>query len=178
MTTLTAQMVTSPWGEKPFGSHLWCYTAQLSGEYFDGVFSPIYSLTAMESADGQFDWIACLGQFVSLGDLSLELNYYNVCGFGDDVVPGDWRAYLPGNTFAASASYPLGDAIDLTVKAVAEGYKLPSSASADYMFSGGANVNWYPLSDSRDLRVHGVVGYNDWYGGAFANLGITWFLNL
>ena len=177
MTTISLQMVSSPWGEHPFGSGLWCYSAQWTGEYFDGVFSPIYSITAMESADGQFDWIASIGQFITLGDLGLELDYYNVCGYGEDPITGDWITYLPGNTFSARAVYPISDKFELAVKGVAEAYRLPGADSVgDYMFSGGANLNWFPLADSQDLRVHAVAGYNAWYGGAFANLGVTWTL--
>ena len=42
-------------------------------------------------------------------------------------------------------------------------------------FCGGVGINWYPLTDSQDLRVHAVVGGSNYARSLAFNIGITYF---
>lgn len=43
---------------------------------------------------------------------------------------------------------------------------------------GGLVLNWYPISGSKDLRVHAMGGYNGTEGAALFSFGVTYFLNV
>jgi hypothetical protein len=42
-------------------------------------------------------------------------------------------------------------------------------------FLGGIGVNWYPLKDSQDLRIHAVVGGSNYAQALSLNFGVTYF---
>ena len=75
-TSLALQMTTSPFGERPFASGLYCYSGKWDGNY--GPFSNMWSASAVQRPDGGFEWLVALTQRVELGDFTAGLDWYNV----------------------------------------------------------------------------------------------------
>ena len=101
-TTLKAQMLTSPFGERPFVSGLYSYSLFWQGSY--GPFSNIWSGSAIQRPDGGFEWLVSLSNRYELGDFTLGFDWYNMVDvdFGLEDSPCE---FIKGNTFRPSVKY-------------------------------------------------------------------------
>ena len=181
-TNIRFQFGTSPFGERPFASKLFVYSLDWHGEY--GCYAPIWSVNFVEYERGKFANIIALGNAFYMGDFTLELDYVN-------------RATSIKNFFnqefsvAAQLLYNYNDKVEVFAKGGYEsfngsdifGYEdtlfvpTDSSLCPRYWYAGGG-VHYYPLCDSRDLRLHGVVAYNNFANSVSISLGATYHFNL
>ncbi len=162
MTELSLQMTTSPYGEHPFTSGLWSYSAQWRGDY--GWFSNIWSVSALEYGRGDYDWLVTLGQrFTIDDDWTITVDWSNNSGYDEE----EWRL-LYGTTLRGSVAYEWDD-FDLSVVGV-----YVDSSSMDPWFSAGAIFQFYPLDE---LVLHAYAGYNSLLETATLSLGARYYLS-
>lgn len=176
MTTLSLQMVTSPWGERPFASNLWSYSAQWRGEY--GPYSNIWSISAiqfndmLDPASASFDYVFSLGNQLALGDFTLGLDYTNRSGYDGYM--------MEGHTLLATLAYAPSERFDCKARYGHErtsGWYGGPSFNIDSWFAGVA-AHYYPLRDSQDLKFIASAAYNTLYGGMTATIGVMYYLHL
>ncbi len=163
-STFSAQMTTSPYGERPFASGLWTYSAMWRGEY--GAFSNIWSVSAIGNEAHKYDYLFYLGQRVSLDSFTLTLDWSNNYGSDDVFVLGK------GGTFAATLAYGFSDRLNLSAKG---SYSASHDREmyADH-WTAGCILEYFPLADSQDLRLHALLAYNSLGSGATLSLGARW----
>ncbi len=158
-TSLMLQMTSDQTMEKPFES-------KSLGDY-------AYSLFGSHEADG-VTLMGSVGHYSIgwMGALGAELELSEALSLRTD-------GYISDNYCGASArlTAALGEQADLFVKGgfdvgenelILEGRRL-------YCGLGGY---WYPLRDSRDLRVHALCSYDNFEQTLAFSLGLTYALNL
>lgn len=166
-TTLALQIATSPYGERPFGSGLYSYGAKWTGEY--GPLSNIWSVAHIDTGDGFYDLVS-LGQTVSVNDdLGFTLDWSNA-------VCDENLFLLHGHSLYASANWAACEKLDLKAKCGME--KL--NGFSDKFWTAGCTAEWFPLCESRDLRIHANLAWRggDGTGTVYATIGATYYLNL
>ena len=145
--------------EKPFSSkNLGDYAYTLFGKHETDKVSFMGSVSHCS-----IGWIGALGAELSLTD-ALKLRT---------------DGYIADTYYSASArlTAELGQKADLFVRA---GFDVGDN---ELVFIGrgvscGLGANWYPLRDSRDLRVHALYGYDSVANYHYISAGITYALNL
>ena len=149
-TDLMVQMLTSPFGERPFASGLFSYTGRLSGRY--GPFSNFWSASAIKRADGNYEILISLANRLEFAeDFAFGFDWYNMADveYNDDDTP---KGLLDGNTFRPSLSWAPEDWCD--VKIVGNIYE---SGGALMDANVGASFHYYPLDW---LQVHTAAGWD------------------
>ena len=166
MTTFSLQMVTSPFGERPFSSGLYAYSFQWTGEY--DWFLPTWSVSALgreapetSSAPREYDFLVSLGNTFDLGDWTLSLDWSNAGGFREldyglrkgNIFHGR-LSYMPTEhwNFALQGNYINEDVSELSINAV-------NSEMVNW-WNAGAIVEFFPLIDSDALRLHAYAAYD------------------
>ena len=166
--SFSLQMTTSPFGERPFASKLFNYSLQWRGEH--GPLETIWSATAVGTEPGEFQPVFALGQRLNLDSWTVGLDAFSVVG--------DWEEIIrKGITLMPSVVYSPSDKLDILAKAGYENYA--SELVEDLTFNrwwGGLACHWYPLQDSRDLRVHAVAAYD--HSTSFVSLTFGLLYNL
>ena len=161
-TTFSLQMVSSPFGERPFASGLFTYSLQWSGDY--GWYSPLWSVSAFakeaaetSSAPRDYSFVVSLGNKFTFGDWTVSLDWSNVAGLNYyytdflkgcifhgqvDMSPSDrWEFSLRGNyVFSKQPDYSSS--------------VMPQTYTQVNYWNIGPIVHFYPLRDSKDLRLH------------------------
>lgn len=143
-------MTTSPYGERPFAGGLWTYSFQWRGEY--DWFEPIWSYSALQfdKAKGAFQNLVSLGNKFNFSD---EFSF--VFDWTGSFVNAEWREDgYAFNQFRGVLKYTPSDSFDASLHAVfSKGY-------GEDLWSGiGALVQFYPLKDCQDLRIHADIAY-------------------
>ena len=171
--TLTAQMLASPFAEKPFSPGLYSYHLQWRGE-FDRL-SILASGNLLETRRGTYDYVIGTGlQYAFTDRLTGTLDALRYCDADRD---GDDDQFFQ---LQATAQYALSDKLDLTGRF---GYETGESYSyglgyGDDVFYGGVSANYYPLQNNRDLRLHATAAMHNQYDEAWLTIGATYFLSL
>lgn len=166
------QMTSSPFGEKPLSSSLWAYSLQWRGEY--GIFSNIWSVSALEKERGEFDYLFCLGQRFQVSEnFAVTADWNNNSGFNED----DFTL-LKGNTVRSSLTYTSSDE-RFECSGVAY-YSSPCSNDVEISdhWTAGAVFHYYPLDGSDDFRVHAYGGYDSALEDYFVGLGLRYYIRL
>ena len=150
-TNLTLQMLTSPFGERPFASKLFVYSFKWTGNY--GPFSNIWSATMAPRADGATEWLIALSQQAELGDFTVGLDWYNVADvdYDDDDAP---CGFIHGNTFRPRLAYAPTEEFECGL--YANIYNLAGAPLSD--FNIGASVHYRPIET---IQLHAAAGW-DW----------------
>lgn len=174
--TLTFQFQSSPFGERTFASNLFTYSLQWKAEYDWGRF--IYSTNFLQYDVNSYLNLIGLGHEFYLGDFTVRLDYMN-------------RAVTPKNFFKQEQAvnlhltYNYEDKVEAGIWGAGDFIMhdrafFTEEEDLGNLWSAGAIVKWYPLKESQDLRVHGLVGYNNYLheGGLSINLGITYNFNI
>ncbi len=182
-SSIAFQFGTSPFGEYPFKSKLFSYSLIWYGEY--GCFAPIWSANLIEYDRGRFIKMASLGNGFFSDDFGAEVDlmykHLNNEGSNHEV------------SVVAKLGYTFKDKVELFVKGGYEyrsgldifGYDseeewcfIPTDSSTkDFIFYGGG-VNYYPLRNSKDLRIHAVVAANNFAKSISLSIGATYHFNL
>ena len=151
MTNLALQATTSPYGERPFGSGLYQFSAQWKGEY--GWFSNIWSATYAQTAKGEHKMIFALGQRFSFSD---SWNFTL-----------DWNNF-EGNYFAGTLKYAPLDKWDFNLRAAVLNFE------GETAWRGGFECNFYPITDSEDLRLYGSCFYDKIFETVDLTVGVRY----
>ncbi|MCQ2160573.1 MAG: hypothetical protein MJY97_05730 [Bacteroidales bacterium] len=178
---IEANVAASPYGERPFQSGLYAYSARYTGEY--GFYKGIWS-AHMFDMGGEYQKLFTAGnQFYLSDNWTATLDGYAMltpatCYDGGAVHVLNW-GLVPSIAFDNGGKLSVACKLIMEDKKQSEGLMLFEHPTFEYEdnLALGAVVNWYPLSDSRNLRIHGLAGMsgND---GFFAGIGATYFLNL
>lgn len=168
-TSISAQFATSPYGERPFASGLFCYGLETRGQY--GIVSDIVKLSAVQTAPKNFIWIVSAGAEVELGKFTVGADYMNTMGLYEDRYD-TYYELAPGHTLLANVKWNPSDKFQFQLKGGMELLTLPGKAAESYWY-GGLACHYFPVDN---LRLHFVTA-----GGAFRNtvsfnLGVTYFL--
>ena len=176
-TYVGLQVTTSPYGERPFQSGLYNYSLEWRGNYFDWL-ENIWSITLVDNGDESLNFfgrhmpLLSLGQRVTLGDWAVGLDYFNKVGSEETIL-------ADGTTLMPSILWSPSEKLELLAKAGYESRKAPmdpASLTAGY-FAGGA-IHWFPLKDSRDLRIHASGAYNSLFKTYTLTVGALYYINL
>lgn len=150
--TFSLQMVSSPYGEHPFSSKLWSYSAQWRAEY--DYFATIWSYSAIEREKNSFENVITLGTQFYLGNWTLTFDYFNNVGFYTE---SDW-SIAPGNTYQARVQYAPSEKFDIALHSAYMSADKNGLLPANYRVA--AVAQFYPLADSEALRLHATAGYD------------------
>ena len=180
-TWLRFQFGTSPFGERPFASKLFVYSLYWSGEY--GCYAPIWSANFVEYERGRFASIIALGNAFSVGDFTIEVDYMNRATSLKRFFNQEWSV-------GGQVLYNYRDKVEAFVKGGYESYNTDLFGYEDEMFIPtdhsllprywyvGGGVHYFPLRESRDLRLHAVAAYNSFAKSVSLTFGATYHFNL
>lgn len=167
-TTLWLQAVTSPFGERPFLSGRFAYSAQLKGEY--GPYSNYWSFSVIESAAGRFagrlNYVAYIGNMLSFDKWNFTFDWSNCTGFGNYLMVGS-------SLFRLTAMYAPSEKFDFGFKG--NYYISRESGRTVNEFNGGLAFHYFPVES---LRVHANVAYDTFAGCLYASVGAKFNLYL
>ena len=182
-TTLRLQFASSPFGERPFASKLFAYSLHWTGEY--GCFTPFWSVNFFEYERGKFINLIALGNAFYFGDFTLEVDYMNRASSVKRFFNQEW-------SISGQLLYNYNDKVEVFAKGGYEnfnnsdifGYEddvwfIPTDNSLcpRYWYAGGG-VHYFPLRESRDLRLHAVAAYNNFANSVSISFGATYYFNL
>ena len=192
-SSFALQVTTSPFSYAPREENLYSYNLGWYGAW--DWYESIWSVNLMEYTPGKFTKVVALGNMFYVGDLSL--------GF-DCIVRGAKFSSLGKDevTLCFMPSYELGGKVRLFGKAGWErsSADLPYDfwgeyLSADDMMAAndgcmttlpaflpanqnywfyGAGVEYFPIKDSRDVRLHAIWASNCYTARHTINVGVTW----
>lgn len=163
-TYLGLQVTTSPYGERPFQSGLYNYSLEWRGNYFEWL-ETIWSVSAIGIDQGTYRPLFCLGQRASIGDFSVGLDYFSAVGSEAEIL-ADGHTVMPSVSWTAPS-----EKIELLLKGGFEYF----GESSNY-FCGGA-FHWFPLAESKDLRIHASAAYNHLLDTFTLTVGALYFIN-
>lgn len=174
--SLGFQWQSSPFGERTFASRLFNYSLQWRGEY-DWV-TTNWSTNFFQYDEKKYMNIIALGQDFYAGDFTFRLDYMNRAFTPKHFFKQEWQLH-------AGVTYNIADKVEIGFKG---GYNY-LGGDYDYLYDevregncsnwyAGGILNWYPLKDSRDLRVHAVVSYGKWPYKCAMGLGVTYNFNV
>ena len=171
--------------QSPFRSVNPCmlsYNLMWTGSY--GWLDILHSVNMLEYLPGKFVNFIALGHQFNMGDFKLQLDWMNRAdvehfGFDDFSLMADlsWSASEKLNVFA-KATYDVNkdNAVDLCV--------LPGTE----LTRVGAGVEYFPIKDSQDVRLHGTYSYawgkngnlggSVWDNHSFVSVGVTWKMSV
>ena len=176
---MALQITSSPYSIRPFGEGLMAYSLQYSGSY--GPLSLLYSTNLIGTAKGEYEWMFTLGHEIEAGDFTFGLDASNkvsdeyailrdgICAYATAVYnPSDkWEVRLRGGMDRASTDIIEWDGGDVVF--------IPSPKYVSYTFGGAAH--WFPLKDSKNLRIHAAAAYNTGYEMLSLTLGAIYYLS-
>jgi len=169
--TFSLQFTTSPFGERPFASKLFNYSAQWRGEH--GPLETIWSGTAVGTGPGEFQPVFSLGQRINFESWVIGLDAFSVVGDEEEIL-------RKGITLMPSVTYSPSEQFEFLAKAGVENYAL-ETVEEDATFThlwGGVACHWFPLRDNHDLRIHAVASYDHTWSFISLTAGILYQINL
>ena len=171
--------------QSPFRSVNPCmlsYNLMWTGSY--GWLDILHSVNMLEYLPSKFVNFIALGHQFNMGDFKLQLDWMNRAdvehfGFDDFSLMADlsWSASEKLNVLA-KATYDVNkdNAVDLCV--------LPGTE----LTRVGAGVEYFPIKDSQDVRLHGTYSYawgkngnlggSVWDNHSFVSVGVTWKMSV
>ena len=168
LSSFSLQMTTSPFGERPFASGLWTWSAQWGGE-FDW-FAPLWSVSVFGTAPKEYAWLVSLGNQFLLGDWTLTLDWSNTAG-----MTYEYDNFLKGSTLHGRLSYAPSERWDFSLRG--NYIFAPKNSGMENWWNVGAVAEFWPLPGSQDLRLHALAGYNGQTGNFELCAGILYYLN-
>ena len=183
-SSLAFQFATSPFAEYPFAGKLFTYSLVWYGSF--GCYEPIWSANMMEYERGRFLSIISLGNRFTFGDFALEVDYMNRSASLD-------KFFNQEMSLVGKFSYNYRDKLNVFIKGGYEychgsdmfGWEAEEATfvptmlmpERDYAFYG-AGIEYFPLRDSQDLRIHAVAAANNYANSVSLSLGVTYNFNL
>ena len=177
---LTLQVVQSPF--RSINPSMLSYNLMWTGSY--GYLDILHSVNMLEYLPGKFVNFIALGHQFNMDCFTLQLDWMNRAamndfGFDDFSVMADlsWHASEKLNVFA-KATYDVNEdnVVDLCV------------LSGTELTRVGAGVEYFPIKDSQDVRLHGAYSYawgengnlggSVWDNHSFISVGVTWKMSI
>ncbi|MBO4842978.1 MAG: hypothetical protein J5490_00135 [Bacteroidales bacterium] len=163
----TLQATSSPFNYKPFDQKLLSYAAMWTGDF--DIYRSLWSVNLMEYGKGK-------GENIKLFGSGNQLDVTDWLTLGLDYILALYDG-ASSHTFAYTADFHISDHFDFLVKGGCEAGGLPDfDMPYERGYIGGA-LQYYPLADSQDLRLHALACYDTIEGPLFSG-GITYNLNL
>ena len=161
------EVSTSPYGERPFSSGLYSFSAGWYGSI--GFWQPKWTFSAIQTGvdDNKIEPFICFGNRFDFGSLVLGCDLSNRVG-------NEALILTKGSTALCSAIWDLSENYEFYGKL---GYEKMSDLDVDNWIVGGA-FHWYPFGGERELRVHLYAGYNSLWETTTVGLGVLYNLNL
>ena len=162
--------------------NMYSYNLMWTGSY--GWLDILHSVNMLEYLPGKFVNFIALGHQFNMGDFSLQLDWMNRANlehfnFKDFSVMADfaWSASDKLNVFA-KASYDVNK----------DNYADLCVLSGTELTRVGAGVEYFPIKNSRDVRLHGTYSYawgkngnpsgSVWGNHSFVSIGATWKMSI
>ncbi len=165
-TRLGVQVTTSPFGERPFASGKYAFFGVWYGNY--GPLSLKWSAGAVQNAEGRFQCLASLGQKLTFGDFWVFFDWTNTS------YPTSSYAELGhGHTFHLEVFKTLASWADFTLGA----WMVKSKDFAEIPYDVYGRFDFFPIKDSRNLRLHLSAGWSGLDRNVYVGAGATYFLN-
>ena len=170
--SLALQFTNSPYAAK-LGDSNFAYNLMWRGEM--GFYKTLWSVNLMQYGNGHCAQFISLGNRFEFGGFYLELDFQNRHSRHEKFWFGDWFAI-------AKANYRINHHFDVFAKGGYERFKPvfedPYAVECPLY---GAGVEYFPLRNSRDLRVHAAVDFchdvND-VKRLQAQIGVTWRMDI
>ncbi|MBR1594531.1 MAG: porin [Alloprevotella sp.] len=177
----TAQFCQSPF--RRAGEDTYAYNLLWSGRH--GCWSPLWSLNAIEYAQGRFIGYAVFGNAFDLGRFRLELDLMNRAVKGQ-------RPLLRDCSVMGELTYKASDRLSILAKGTYDVNRSHHEGDRCVMPGTeishvGAGVEYFPLRN-RTLRLHADAAYTFGSNGnpegtlqdkhTLVNCGLTWYVNL
>lgn len=172
-------------GQSPFrgkSPEMLGYSLLWSGSH--GWIDILHSVNMMEYQPGKYVNFIALGHQFNMGDFKLQLDWMNRA----DMANFDFYDF----SVMADLSWSASDKLNVFGKA---SYDVNGSNTADYcvlpgteLTRVGAGVEYFPIKDSRDIRLHANYSYawgtngngggTVWNDQSFLSLGVTWKMDI
>lgn len=177
--TVAFQVTNSPFTTESLQG-IYAYNLIWYGKF--NQFNTIYSLNRIEHEKGKYINYLALGNKINLGNFSFEADLMNRFADSDEFFASNF-------TLIGTAKYNINNQVSVFVKG---GHDENSSQPIDdaeindkvvvpgtkYTF-GGAGVEYFPIKNKKDVRLHGFFATNNNEPQYFTfNLGVTWRMNL
>ena len=182
--TFTLQFTNSPFGEHLY-SGMYNYSAHWRGTFKH--FGPVCSVNMYEYRKGAFLNVVALGTAFNFGPVDGHLDFFNRTSEQHDKFVGDdisLVGQIGVNLFAnklhlyAKATYDVNE-MDIAEEPSTYAYGVYVLPGTDVKAYGGG-LEFYPLENSKNLRIHAFFAVNDTKGDELlyqGNVGVTWRLN-
>ena len=165
-TSISLQMTTSPFGERPFSSKLFNYSAEWRGTY--GAFENIWSVTAVQRAPGDFLPVLTLGQRYTIADMTtFALDCFSVVG-------DEFEILQKGVTLNGSVTVAPSERLSVTGRIIAES----NSETGNKDLVVGMSGFWFPLKNNDSLRLHASAGWRHDWNQVSLTVGALYYLNI
>lgn len=144
------QVVTSPYGDRPFLSKLFSYTLEWRGTFGD--YSTRLSATALQTDYKSFVPLITWGNRYEFDHGHVGLDLFNC------VVNSDYETSVWGITAMPEVVYSPNEKLDVFAKG---GFEYDFNAEENkHGLYGGVGVHYYPFED-KSLRLHLLAAYNN-----------------
>lgn len=186
-STMTLQMLTSPFDTWAFKNKLFSYSLKWTGSF--GPYTVLASANTLEMERGDFATILAIGNQYEVDDWTFGLDWMTRGQAGD-------AFFNQEMAFQGSVGYSFSDKVDVLLRGGYEfshgkegvfldqdeyeldGSILPTGlmSDKDYVY-GGVNVNYYPLKN-KNLRIHAVAAANNYSKTVPLTIGATYYFEL
>jgi len=168
--SIDVQMVSSPYGERTFASGLFAWSLRWNGSI--GPWSPIWSVAVIQNDilnRGSIIPVVDISNRFGMGDnFRLDLSYrYGVGGDGEE-----HPLFAPGHAGLAELNFTdNNEKVDVFAKGI---YEYDAIRGHNWIAGGG--IHWYPLNNSRNLRVYASAGWRSLEQTVTASVGLSYDL--
>ena len=184
------QVLSSPFSGKSFEDKLLSYNLEWLGEH--GPWSTIWSITGIDYTTERYSltdklWLLSAGNQFEISDsFNCGFDYiYRIAGpFANEPGAGDKGPFHPANSghnLIGRVNWRPLDWLEAGARGAFETSKAylveDLLGIPEQYLSGGLLLNFYPLKEKDDLRIHALAGMNN-LDGFFWGAGITYNFNL
>ena len=164
-TSFSAQVTTSPFGERPFSSKLFNYAFEWRGEF--DTFHTIWAFNAIQRDVKDFIPVVTLGTRYDLNDsFTAGLDVFSCVGDEENMV-------MNGLTMVPSLAFHPSEAFEIKARL---GGEIAKSGNKDLV--AGLDGFWFPVEDNENLRLHFAAGYRHDDNLLAFTLGAIYYLNI
>ena len=158
-TSVVVSARTSPYGERPFSSGLYAFSAGIDGSY--GPVWLLWQAALIEKEKGVFEPVFSLGQSVELGQFELGFSWVSRVGDEEELL-------AKGSTFRGCVDFRPSDKWAFNATAIRETGPVDG-------WKAGLTAAWSPLEN---LKIHAAGVYNTAFGEASIILGCIYNLHI
>lgn len=152
---LMFQITQSPYRDEAT-EDTYAYNLMWTGSH--GWFNTLYSVNMLEYSQGRFLNFISLGNHINLGDVDIYIDYMNRATDGQ-------KSFFDDFTLIAESVFSLNDQWNVFGKVTYDVNNSSSSADSSVLAGSeittfGAGVEFFPMKDNRDIRLHANCFYS------------------